>query len=231
MHRVDRHQSSSSFSQSRWSTHSPPISRCRRSNPTCVKPFFSSTRCDATLSTRVPASTRCRPRSRQATSRIGGDGGRCEPPPGAVLVDPVADHAAQRGPARDVEEADRAGDLAPSRITKARSCRVDPALDRPRRVARVGIVAVGLRRTPGTAVREPQLAGSAARRRSGAAGAPPARRGSRPAARAASGPARRPSRPGSRARCARRRSARGSPRPRRASVRRSRVSSTIGSTA
>src|SRR5204862_1700132 len=41
-----------------WSRHSPAISRNRFASPNRSKPFFSSTRCEATLSTSVPASSR-----------------------------------------------------------------------------------------------------------------------------------------------------------------------------
>ncbi len=97
--------------KSTWSRHSPPIVQERRAMPIRSNPFFSSTRCEATLSRKrcrldagagPPRRTRTRRRRRPPPSR-----GRAR----SARVDPVADvrRAPQRA-ADHVAEVERPGD-------------------------------------------------------------------------------------------------------------------------
>ncbi len=55
---------------SRWSCQRPAIRRKRGASPIRSKPLCASTRCEGVLSSRVPAWTRCRPRSPKARSSM-----------------------------------------------------------------------------------------------------------------------------------------------------------------
>src|SRR3954467_127187 len=67
-HRPQRHAHPATRWNKMWSRHSPAILRYPRARPIRSNPFFSSTRCDATLSTSVPASSRCMPSGPKACS-------------------------------------------------------------------------------------------------------------------------------------------------------------------
>src|SRR3954447_812593 len=67
-HRPQRHAHPATRWNRMWSRHSPAILRYPRARPIRSNPFFSSTRCDATLSTSVPASSRCMPSGPKACS-------------------------------------------------------------------------------------------------------------------------------------------------------------------
>src|SRR6478735_7361798 len=67
-HRPQRHAHSATRWNRMWSRHVPAIRRYSRARPMRSNPFFSSTRCEATLSTSVPASSRCMPSGPNACS-------------------------------------------------------------------------------------------------------------------------------------------------------------------
>src|SRR4029079_520758 len=67
-HRPQGHAAYAPPSKQRWSRQAPAIRRYARARPIRSNPFFSSTRCEATLSTSVPASSRCMPSGPNACS-------------------------------------------------------------------------------------------------------------------------------------------------------------------